>query len=35
MSRPERMAYLDALIAALGWSHRVKRGGAVEIGGAV
>ncbi len=30
----ERIAYLDALIGALGWSHKVKRGGALEIGGA-
>jgi hypothetical protein len=30
----ERMAYLDALIGALGWSHKVRRGGALELGGA-
>ncbi len=30
----ERIAYLDALIAALGWGHKVKRGGALELGGA-
>ncbi len=29
-----RIAYLDALIGALGWSHKVKRGVALEIGGA-
>ncbi len=27
-------ADLDALIAALGWSHKVRRGGALELGGA-
>ncbi len=26
----ERIAYLDALIGAMGWSHKVKRGGALE-----
>ncbi len=30
----ERIAYLDAIISALGWGHKVKRGGALEIGGA-
>ncbi len=30
----ERIAYLDALLAGLGWSHKVKRGGALELGGA-
>ncbi len=30
----ERIAYLDALLAALGWGHKVKRGGAPELGGA-
>ncbi len=29
----ERIAYLDALIAVLGWGHKVKRGGALELGG--
>lgn len=25
----DRIRYLDALIAALGWSHQIKRGGAM------
>ncbi len=29
-----RIAYLDAIIGALGWGHKVKRGGALELGGA-
>jgi hypothetical protein len=27
--RADRIAYLDALIDALGWSHEIKRGGAM------
>jgi hypothetical protein len=30
----DRIAFLDALLAGLGWSHKVKRGGALELGGA-
>lgn len=30
MTRCERMEYLDALLAALGWSRKVKRGGLLE-----
>jgi hypothetical protein len=30
----ERIAYLDALIGGLGWSHKVRRGAALELGGA-
>jgi hypothetical protein len=30
----ERIAFLDALIGALGWGHKVRRGGALELGGA-
>ncbi len=29
-----RIAYLDALITVLGWSHKVRRGRALELGGA-
>ncbi len=29
-----RIAYLDAFLAALGWSYKVRRGGTLEIGGA-
>lgn len=31
MTRSERMEYLDVLIAALGFSHKVKRGGLLEV----
>lgn len=31
MTRAERMEYLDVLVAVLGWSHKVKRGGALEV----
>lgn len=31
MTWAERMEYLDVLIAALGWSRKVKRGGLLEI----
>ncbi len=30
----DRIAFLDALLAGLGWSHKVRRGGALELGGA-
>ncbi len=32
MTLRERMEYLDALLAALGCSHKVKRGGILEVG---
>ncbi|MDP9486068.1 MAG: hypothetical protein M3Q49_09845 [Actinomycetota bacterium] len=30
----ERIAYLDAIISALGWGHKVKRGGVLVFLGA-
>ncbi len=28
----ERIAFLDALLAALGWGHKVRRGGSLGVG---